>query len=475
MRWRPHRTPSLALRLALAFSLSIIIVAAAYLAVQMILGHRFANFVTAESLKGQTHDIADAIVVAYPGARPEVRLTGTDAFGFDAFFANLKYRVLEADGTVLASSDGSLDSLLPSVPMAMQDGFYTHAVIDGVKFHVAAVRHRVADRQFLVQVGRSDRFAELAQQAIAPAVNEAVGIIAVIAILVLSVLSFLGIRSVLHPIRRASDAARSVGQSNLAARLPVDGVPAEIRPLVVAVNEVLDRLEVAFDSQQRFFANAAHELKTPIALLRGQLEGADHAVSAQALRDVDAIARTVGQLLHIAEVSGGRHLQLKQVELVGLARQVAGFLYWRAERACVSIHILCDQRAVTITADEGELFVLLKNLVENAIDFSPAGGTVRIHLGADRMQVDDEGPGVPEEHRQKIFERFWRSAQGDRPGSGLGLAIVQEVAAAHGWDVGCRANAAGGASLEVVFGGNRSGGDAGADDPARRASAEARA
>ena len=451
MRWRLHRTPSLALRLAVAFSLSIFIVAAAYLAVQMVLGQRFANFVTAESLKGQTNDIADAIVVSEPGAAPQVRLSGTDAFGFDAFFANLKYRVLEPGGTVVASSDPSLDSLLPSVPPGRQDGFYALTVVDGVNFHVAAELHTVGDRVFLVQVGRSDRFAELAQQAIAPAVNEAVGIIAAIAILVLSVLSFFGVRSVLRPIQRASEAARSVGQSNLSARLPVDGVPAEIRPLVVAFNEVLERLEVAFSSQQRFFANAAHELKTPLALLRGQLEGASGEVAVQALRDVDAIARTVGQLLHIAEVSGGRPLQLKQVALDTLARQVAGFLSWRAERVGVSLHIVSEQGPVSVKADEGELFVLLKNLVENAIDFSPAGGTVRIRLLMDRLHVDDEGSGVPPDQREKVFERFWRATQGDRPGSGLGLAIVHDVAMAHGWHVRCASSSTGGASFEVMF------------------------
>jgi signal transduction histidine kinase len=117
----------------------------------------------------------------------------------------------------------------------------------------------------------------------------------------------------------------------------------------------------------------------------------------------------------------------------------------------VSLHIVSEQGPVSVKADEGELFVLLKNLVENAIDFSPAGGTVRIRLLTDRLHVDDEGSGVPPGQQEKVFERFWRGTQGDRPGSGLGLAIVHDVAVAHGWQVRCGSASTGGASFEVMF------------------------
>jgi two-component system sensor histidine kinase TctE len=451
MRWSFPRTPSLALRLSIAFALSILIVAAAYLSVQVVLVQRFASFITEQSLKGQTHDIAEAIDTGSPDGSVVVRLGGVEAYGFDAFFANLKYRVLTEDGQVVASSESRLDSLMPTIPVERQDGFYLPTLIDGVRFHVAAVRHSVDGRPFLVQVGRSDRFAELAQEAIVPAINEAVGVIVAISIVVLSLLSFLGIRSVLRPIRIASETAKTVGQANLSARLPAEDLPSEIRPLIAAFNDVLARLEVAFSSQQRFFANAAHELKTPLALLRGQLEHAEGAIPPAALRDVDSIARTVSQLLHIAEVSGGRSLDKRPTAVDEVARQVVGFLSWRAERAGVSLHIVCERAGVEVLSDQGELFVLLKNLVENAVDFSPEGGTVCVSVGVDRLAVEDQGRGVPEELREKVFERFWRGSQGDRPGSGLGLAICLEVATAHGWQIRCAEAASGGARFEVIF------------------------
>lgn len=450
MHWRFLKAPSLALRLTLVFSLAIAIVAGLYLLVQAFLVHRFGDFITQQSLKGQTHDIAEVIAIDSNG-RLTVRLQGQDIESFDAFFANLKYRVVSRDGEVLATSDGDFGSLLPGISMDQQDGRYMRTTINGTAFHVASVRHRVQGQDYWVQVGRSDRFAQLAQEAIAPAIAEAVGIMAALAIGVLAVLSYWGVRSVLRPIRLASQAAQTVGQNSLSARIPVDPLPAEIRPLVIAFNEVLARMEVAFSAQQRFFANAAHELKTPIALLRGQLElHVDH-LPPHTLDDVDALGRTVNQLLHVAEVTGGRPLKKQLVSLDEVTRQVSGFLSWRAQKAEVSLQIVRESLDLRVMADSAELFVLLKNLVENAVDHSPNGGTVRIRLARTGICVEDESQGVAEDQRSQVFERFWRAADNKKPGSGLGLAICMEVARAHGWQLRCEQSELGGALFELDF------------------------
>jgi signal transduction histidine kinase len=450
MHWRFFRTPSLALRLTLVFSLAIAILAGLYLSVQAVLAQRFGNFITHQSLMGQTYDIAEAILVDDKG-QVTVRLEGQDAESFDAFFANLKYRVMTTDGSVIASSDGDLSSLLPGIPADQQDGHYLRTEVNRTPFHVAAVRHRIQGRDYWVQVGRSDRFAKLAQEAIVPAVTEAVGIMAALAAAVLAVLSYWGVRSVLQPIRLASQAARNVGQANLSARIPVEPLPTEIRPLVIAFNEALARLEMAFDAQQQFFANAAHELKTPIAVLRGQLEGQAERVAPETLNDIDALGRTVNQLLHVAEVSGGRPLKLQPVLLEDVARQVSRFLLWRAQRAEVSLQIMLESPDIRVMADTGELFVMLKNLIENAVEHSPTGGTVRIGLTHRGICVEDQGKGVPEHQRSHVFERFWRAPDNTKPGSGLGLAICMEVAHAHGWRLTCKPSALGGALFQLDF------------------------
>jgi signal transduction histidine kinase len=448
--WRFLKTPSLALRLTLVFSLAIAIVASLYLSVQLFLAHRFSDFITKQSLMGQTHDIADAIEIDGSGDLT-VRLQGQDVESFDAFFANLKYRVVSSDGQVLATSDRDFNSLLPGIPLDQQDGHYLRLEVNRTPFHVAAVRHRIQGRDFWVQVGRSDRFAKLAQEAIVPAITEAVGIMAVLAMGVLAVLSYWGVRSVLRPILLASQTARTVGQDNLSARIPVEPLPSEIRPLVIAFNEVLARLEVAFNAQQRFFENAAHELKTPIALLRGQLEAQGERVPPETLGDIDTLGRTVNQLLHVAEVAGGRPLKKQPVSLEDVTRQVSRFLSWRAQKAEVSLQIVLETPDVRVKADAGELFVLLKNLIENAVDHSPRGGTVRISLGQWGVCVEDQGKGVAEHQRTHVFERFWRAPDNTRPGSGLGLAICMEVAHAHGWRLECKPSVLGGALFQLGF------------------------
>jgi signal transduction histidine kinase len=450
MRLLFPKSASLALRLAWVFSLSIAIVAGLYIAVQTLLAHRFADHITQQSLMGQTHDIADAIKTDGQG-HVTVQLGGADGELFDAFFANLKYRVLSGSGQVLASSDQDLRSLLPDVPPAQQDGYYMRTTLSGMPFQVAAVLHQVEGRDFLIQVGRSDRFSQLAQEAIVPAMTEAVGIMAVLCIVVLAILTYMGLRSVLQPIRRVSQAAHAVSQHNLSTRLPVEPLPSEVRPLVNAFNEVLDRLELAFGAQQRFFANAAHELKTPIALLRGQMEALGDRVSPETLGDIDALGRTVNQLLHIAEVAGGRPLDKKSIDLSEMTGQVIKFLSWRAEKAEVSLLMMEQSAGARIDADAGELFVLLKNLIENAVEHSPRGGTVRICLGAESLSVEDEGAGIAEHLRTRIFERFWRAPDNTKPGSGLGLAICMEVAKAHGWELTCTFSELGGALFRVQF------------------------
>lgn len=451
MHWWPPTRLSLALRLAWVFALTIAIVAVLYVAVQTTIAHRFGDAITKQSLLGQTHDIADAIKIDTNG-QLAVHLQDQDAQSFDAFFANLKYRVLDGHGQVLASSDADFNSLMPGLPVSQQDGVYLRTDVGGTPFHVATVRHPVQGRDHWVQVGRSDRFAQLAQEAIVPAITEAVTVMAALSMGVLAVLSYWGVRSVLRPIRVVSLAARTVGQDNLSARLPLDQLPTEIRPLVLAFNEALERLETAFSAQQRFFADAAHELKTPIALLRGQLEALGDHIPPDTLRDIDALGRTVNQLLHVAEVAGGKPLNKQSVCLAEIVQQVTGFLSWRAERAGVGVQTIQDAVDLRIEADAGELFVLLKNLIENAIDHSPAGGIVRIRLGLQSLGIEDQGPGVAAQHRTLVFERFWRAPGNQKPGSGLGLAIAMEVAKAHGWPLLCLPSDMGGALFQLRFG-----------------------
>jgi signal transduction histidine kinase len=269
--------------------------------------------------------------------------------------------------------------------------------------------------------------------------------------LIFALAGALAVRSVLRPIRVVEAAARSVGGRNLSARLPEGQLPAEIRPLVQAFNGVLQRLEGSFQEQERFIANAAHELKTPLALARARVEaGLDSAPDrARLLHDLDAMGRQVQQLLQLAQVADAQAMRRSAVRPLEVAREVLDHLAFKAHRADFALHLREAAVEVQIEADAGALFVLMKNLVENAIDFSPAGSDVIVRFDDQGFSVDDRGPGVPAAYRAQVFERFWRAPGQERPGSGLGLALVREIAQAHGWTVSCGEASGGGASFTV--------------------------
>lgn len=453
MRWLNRiRTPSLALRLTLGFAAAFISVASIYAGLQLVLAQRFGDVVTRMSMQGQTEDFVEGLRFDAAGEVIGVELEGIDAFGFDAFHANLKYRVLDPRGRVVASSEPDRASLLPHLPIERQKDFFGVVRLDGVDFHVGAFQREVKGVPYIIQLGRSDRFEELAREAIAPAIIETVGLLAILSVIVFSIACVLAVRSVLRPIAHTLEAASRVGRDNLRERLPEVGIPAEIRPLLRSFNGVLDRLQVAFDEQQRFIANAAHELKTPLAMIRAELEAGEAADRTAIRAEVDLMSRRVQQLLQLAETADAANLRMRSTPLGAALQGVVGYLSWKAERAEVAVRLEQPNADVVRDADAGAVFVLAKNLLENAIEFSPAGGVVSLTLEPDRFMVDDEGPGVREADRERVFERFWRAPAQHRTGAGLGLALCSEIAKAHGWRITCVAAPAGGARFVVSWG-----------------------
>jgi len=447
----PSRSPSLALRLALGFALAFASTALLVVGVQAVLAQRFGHLVTRMSMEGQTEDIFDGFVFDAEQQVVGVALEADDAVGFDDFFANLKFRVLDGAGQVVASSEEDRRSLLADRAVGEQHGFFGVVRFDGRDFFVGAWQREVHGRPYVLQLARSDRFEALARGAVTPAITETVVLLGTLSALVFALAGALAVRSVLRPIRAAEEAARSVGGRNLAARLPEDGMPAEIRPLVQAFNGVLERLERSFQAQERFIANAAHELKTPLALARARVDAGldDDEERARLLHDLDAMGRQVQQMLQMAQVADPMALRRRAVRPLEVAREVLDHLAFKAHRRDVTLHLHEPAGDLRIEADAGAVFVLMKNLVENALDFSPPGSDVGLWLDEAGLRVDDHGPGVPPEHRAQVFERFWRAPGQSRPGSGLGLALVSEIATAHGWTVSCGQAPGGGASFSV--------------------------
>jgi signal transduction histidine kinase len=258
----------------------------------------------------------------------------------------------------------------------------------------------------------------------------------------------------LRHVASASRQAARISTSNPDARISTDGLPEELRPLVDAVNGALDRLADAFEAERRFVANAAHELRTPLAVLslrlqRAKLDGFMDWPAIEA--DVGQLSRLVAQLLDLARKEHNRHVQPPpdaKVDLSRIAREVAAAVVPAIEAAGRTLEVELPI-ALPIHGRPDDLRDAIRNLLDNALIHGR--GTIRLkgglsaEGGAGRawIAVEDEGEGVRDELREQMFRRF-RKGSPDSPGHGLGLAIVEEVARGHGGtvsflpDAGCR-------------------------------------
>ncbi len=249
---------------------------------------------------------------------------------------------------------------------------------------------------------------------------------------------------------------------------PIDetSAPAEVQPLVRAMNDLLSRLSAALAAQQRFIADAAHQLRTPVAALKTQAELAvrqvrdgEAAATVQHLHTAaDHAARLVGQLLTLARAEPGSHRSVMRqpVALMSLARDVTREWVPRALTRSIDLGFDDASAPATISADPFLLHEMLNNLIDNAIQYTPAGGrvTVRVHQqdGQATLEVEDDGPGIPLDEQEKVFERFYRMPGGAPEGCGLGLAIVREIAQGHQATVAVQTGGRGhGARLTVSF------------------------
>lgn len=258
----------------------------------------------------------------------------------------------------------------------------------------------------------------------------------------------------------------------LAARSHLDrsplgdgGVPVEVRPLLLSINDLLSRLDRALTLQGRFIADAAHQLKTPIAALRTQLDVALRESEPARLREsvqaalpgLERLSRLASQLLSLArnEPEAAAGARLEPLDLNAFALAVATDWVPAALGRGIDLGFEEAGAAAMVRGDASRLREMLDNLIDNAVRYSRPGGrvTVRVRPGpAPALEVSDDGLAIPPGERQRIFERFHRLLGTAQEGSGLGLAIAQEVATLHGARIELRDDADGvGNTFSVLF------------------------
>ncbi len=246
----------------------------------------------------------------------------------------------------------------------------------------------------------------------------------------------------LAPVARLARTIASRSATSLAP-LPADRLPEEVAPLIASLNGLLARLEQSFGLQRRFAADAAHELRTPLTALGLQIQlleraktDAEHASAVARLREgVKRATRLVEQLLVMARLEpDAADRPADRVDLGALANSVANDFAPLAEARGVTLDVDAEENVATLGSEDA-LRILLSNLVDNAIRYTIPGGTILVRVssaaGDSILEVADDGPGIPESERPRVFDRFYRVAGTDQPGSGLGLAIVRQVADLH--------------------------------------------
>jgi signal transduction histidine kinase len=259
------------------------------------------------------------------------------------------------------------------------------------------------------------------------------------------------VRRSLEGLGRAASHAAKINIDKRGTRLPLEDVPSEIVPLVAAMNDALRRLDEGYQRHKRFLVDAAHELRTPIAILQTRLETLPPSPEiGRVLEDVARLSILADQLLDLQRI-GQLTNQFTQVDLVSIGSRVVGDLAPLAISAGYELSFDTDIKLACILGDEGSLQRALTNLIQNAIQYGGRQGVISVRIDEPAtISVTDQGPGVPLQHRQRIFEPFYRLHGFDR-GAGLGLNLVQEIVRLHDGQIAMLDGPDGGARVRMSF------------------------
>jgi two-component system, OmpR family, sensor histidine kinase TctE len=357
-------------------------------------------------------------------------------------YDKVHFAVRAPDGRTIAGEGG-----LPAVQAVATGVTYSAAAFEGEDVRIAAVR--------VVPPARSEADAVVVEVAetlvkremLARKLLLGVALPQVVLILATAALVWLGVRRGLAPLQRLRSAVAERSHLDISA-IDARGIPGEVRPLVLAVNDLLRRLGDVLDFQSRFIADTAHQLRTPVAGLKAHIEVAlreeDLTLTRRALAHLyvsaERLAHLVSQLLSLArnEPSTARVANFAPLDLNKLVFEAT--MEWVAEAYGKKIDLGFEAAggAATVNGDPTRLTELVNNLVDNAIRYTQPGGRVTVGVVAgERPQivVSDDGPRIPVEERERVFERFHRLLGTGAEGSGLGLAIVREIATLHGAEI----------------------------------------
>jgi two-component system sensor histidine kinase TctE len=419
------------------------------------------------SLLASTRALAERVSIVNGRVVADVPYVALDSFETDTL-GRLYYKVTGINGEFVSGYDD-----LPPVPAKVKRSeiypalvrFY-HASYRDTPVRIAALLQPVYDDSMrgiaLIQVGESlDARYDLSRKILLDTLWRQAALVLAVALL-----SWFAVRFVLRPLMRLTEDVASRAPTDLSG-FDAALVHREVRPLVHAMNGYMDRLHALIGGQRRFIADASHQLRTPLTVLKTQAELALRASDPAAMREiVEGIARTTDSTVHLANrlltmaraEHGVAEGQLVAVSLSETARQVGMALAMSAVGKDIDLSLEAEQE-VTVAGNALLLHELLANLLDNAIRYTPAGGRVTLRVlpagdGAALLEVEDSGIGIAASERERVFAPFYRAPgaqQVNGTGAGLGLTIVRDIAALHGARIVLDDNEHGGLTVRVYF------------------------
>lgn len=403
------------------------------------------------AMEDQAESVADHLVLQADGGL-SLELPPNLQGLYSQSYGRYSYAVIDDHGNTLFSSLKDRASIFPADPRAATVQFL-ETRRDGATISGASIPREIGAGTVWVQAAEDMANRDVLIDDIVADFFRNVGWITLPILLILLIADIAIFRRALLPLRQASEIARQIGPARTDVRLPVNEIPSEVRPLVLAINQALVRLDQGFRVQREFTADAAHELRTPLSILRTRVDTLEDQRIAKALhQDIEAMSRIVSQLLDIAELDAFTIDAQELADARAVCAEVAEFIApWAIEQGR-EIALLGVSMPVWVKGNAEMMKRAIRNLAENALKHAPLDTVVEFVVEENgTVRVRDRGPGISDKERELIFRRFWRRDRNQQGSTGLGLPIVQRIVELHGATITVENRASGGAEFAIHF------------------------
>jgi len=444
----------LQLRLALRVMALYVVATLIVIGILMFRAYDAARSLSDQELVLRASDLAKYVLVA-PDGTPRLDLPSRLAASYDSPSATDIFAICDSGGRIVAASPPRFGKLVSSWPPAARQPTHFDVRDLGTErdgYDGITVRMESSAGPLSISVGRSGAATALVYSLLRKFIHDIIWAVSFLVLAAL-VIGILAIRGGLKPVRDVSEKAAAIGPHATSVRLPEENLPSEITPLVAAVNRALDRLDQGFAVQRQFTANAAHELRTPLAIITASLDAMEGNGELEKLKtDVARMNRLVEQLLRVARLDAIALDVSEPVELNEVACKVVETMAPWALARKRTLAFSGTGKPVRVKGNAHTIADAIRNLVENAVVHSPVGTEALVSTHADgSVSVADHGPGIAAADQQRIFDRFWRGKSTQTEGAGLGLAIVQEIMKMHRGTIAVDNSPEGGAVFTLCF------------------------